>query len=216
MNKRTTLVLFAVLLAAFQLKAQTDSAKVVIPAFDDKYSHIVKQLESGQADIDYKDFRESFIESKQFVSGQRMIFDSLQKVMYTLMDANDYKAIIKVTKQMLSIDYTSMMAHKILRQAYKATGDTANARKYHDIEFGLLRSILHTGDRKTCGTGWHVIQIEEEYFILDMLGAKLQKQVLDNTDGLCDEMHVKTDDGKKVYYFEVSKVFEGYHKSGLK
>jgi hypothetical protein len=216
MNKRTTLVFVAVLFVIFQLKAQTDSAKVIIPPYDDKYSGFIKQLEAGQTDIDYKDFRESYIESQQFLNRHVMIFDSLQKLMYTLMDNKDYKGIVKVTKQMLSIDYTSMLAHKILRQTYKAMGDTVNAKKYHDIEFGLLRSILHTGDGKTCATGWHVIQIEEEYFILDMLGAKLKEQALDNTDGLCDEMHVKTDDGKKVYYFEITKVFEGYHKMGLK
>ena len=30
---------------------------------------------------------------------------------------------------MLSIDYTSMIAHKILRQTYKVIGDTTNAAK---------------------------------------------------------------------------------------
>jgi hypothetical protein len=117
---------------------------------------------------------------------------------------------------MLSIDYTDMEAHKILRQTYKILGDTVNAKKYHDIEFGLLNSIVKKGDGKTCETGWPVIQIAEEYFILDMLRAKLIKQSVDNTDGLCDKMEVQTAEGPKIYYFEISKVFGAYNKQGIR
>jgi hypothetical protein len=116
---------------------------------------------------------------------------------------------------MLSIDYTDMEAHKILHQTYKILEDMPNSKKYHDIEFGLLNSIIKKGDGKTCQTAWPVIQINEEYFILQMLGAKFQRQSVDNTGGLCDKMEVQTDEGKKTYYFEISKVFKGYNKQGI-
>ena len=135
--------------------------------------------------------------------------------MYVQMDKSNYDGITKATKAMLSIDYTSILAHKILRQTYKITGDTINYKKYYTIQFGLLKSITKNGDGKTCQTGWPVIQIEEEYFILDMLGAKLLKQSIDNSGGICDKMEVKEDGKKKTYYFETSKVFEGYKKLGL-
>ena len=215
---KTSLFTFTFLLTAFFSFGQTIS-EVSIPSFNDKYSEFVKQLESGQIDINYKDFRESFIESDQFkiASKKSTEFDSLKKEMYSLMTKKDYQGIIKVTKEMLSIDYTSMIAHKILRQTYKITGDTISASKYKTIQFGLLNSIVKNGDGKTCATAWPVIQIDEEYFILQMLGAALQKQSIDNTGGLCDKMEVKTEEGdKKTYYFETSKVFEGYKKLGLK
>ena len=215
---KTSLFTFTFLLTAFFSFGQTIS-EVSIPSFNDKYSEFVKQLESGQIDINYKDFRESFIESDQFkiASKRSTEFDSLKKEMYSLMTKKDYQGIIKVTKEMLSIDYTSMIAHKILRQTYKITGDTISASKYKTIQFGLLNSIVKNGDGKTCATAWPVIQIDEEYFILQMLGAALQKQSIDNTGGLCDKMEVKTEEGdKKTYYFETSKVFEGYKKLGLK
>ena len=215
---KTSLFTFTFLLTAFFSFGQTNS-EVSIPSFNDKYSEFVKQLESGQIDINYKDFRESFIESDQFkiASKKSTEFDSLKKEMYSLMTKKDYQGIIKVTKEMLSIDYTSMIAHKILRQTYKITGDTISASKYKTIQFGLLNSIVKNGDGKTCATAWPVIQIDEEYFILQMLGAALQKQSIDNTGGLCDKMDVQTEEGdKKTYYFETSKVFEGYKKLGLK
>jgi hypothetical protein len=116
---------------------------------------------------------------------------------------------------MLSIDYTSLFAHKYLQQTYKIIGDTTNSKKYHDIEFGLLYSITESGDGETCKTSWKVIQIEEEYFILNMLGVDLQKQSIDNSDkiNICDKMEVKTEEGEnKAYYFGVNKLFEKYSK----
>jgi hypothetical protein len=195
------------------------SHDVIVPTFGDNYSAFIKKLEAGQTDINYKEFRESFIESEQFkiASKKSKEFDSLKKEMYSLMTKKSYQEIIGVTKKMLSIDYTSMIAHKILRQTYNIIGDTANAAKYKTIQFGLLNSIVKNGDGKSCGTAWPVIQIEEEYFILQMVGASLLKQSTDYTGGVCDKMEVKTEEGdKKTYYFEISKVFEGYKKLGLK
>ena len=39
---------------------------VVVPSYGDKYSKFVKQLEAGDTNVDYKAFRESFLESEQF------------------------------------------------------------------------------------------------------------------------------------------------------
>ncbi|MFN8115235.1 MAG: DUF4919 domain-containing protein [Bacteroidia bacterium] len=188
--------------------------QVVVPTFNDKYCDYVKKLEEGNTEIDYQDFRFSFIESEQFkVSNKKSDeFDKLKKEMYAQMKKSNYQEIIKITKEMLSIDYTSMIAHKILRQTYKIVGDTINAAKYKTIQFGLLNSIVKNGDGKTCETAWPVIKIEEEYFILDMIDARLKQQSIDNNGGLCDKMDVKVDNDEKTYYFETSKVFEGYRK----
>ena len=183
--------------------------KVEIPNFNDRYSEYVKQLENGKTDIDYVDFRHSFLDSKQF-SKKSTNYSDLKKQVYTEIKNKNYKEIIRLTKAMLSIDYTSMFAHKYLQQTFKILGDTINKNKYHDIEFGLLNSITKSGDGKTCETGWHVTQIEEEYFILNMIGANLQMQSISSSKkNTCDKMDVKTEEGEvKTYYFEANKVFE--------
>jgi len=211
--KKSTLLILTFILTSICSFGQT-TPQVIIPNFNDKFCDYIKKLEAGQTDIDYQDFRFSFIESEQFKIANKKSteYDSLKKEMYVQMDKSNYQEIIKITKQMLSIDYTSMIAHKILRQTYKIAADTINAAKYKTIQFGLLNSIVKKGDGKTCETAWPVIQIEEEYFILEMVGAKLKKQSIDNDGGLCDKMEVKVDGKKKTYYFETSKVFEGYKK----
>jgi hypothetical protein len=129
------------------------------------------------------------------------------------MEKRNSQSIIKITKQILSVDYTNLMAHKILRQTYKIIGDTANAQKYKTIQFGLLNSVVQAGDGKTCATGWPVIQIEEEYFILKMLDATLIKQSVENLrNNVCDKMEVLVDGETKIYYFDVSRVFASHIK----
>ena len=213
---KVVLSCLAVLVLSRRACAQ-NSSRVAVPHYDDKYSKFVKQLEAGQTNINYKEFRESLLESEQFmaVDKQKPDLGTLRKTMHELMQKSKNAEVIDVTKKMLSIDYTDMEAHKILQQTYKILGNTANRNKYHDIEFGLLNSIVKKGDGKTCQTAWQVIQITEEYFILDMIGTKVLKQSVDNTGGLCDKMEVQTDAGNKTYYFDVSKVFEGYKKRGI-
>ena len=117
------------------------NTEIKVPEFDDNYSKTVQILENGKTDIDYKSFRENFIESKQFkiASEKRTEFRELTKEMYRQMSESKYDSIIATTKKMLSIDYTSMKAHKALRQTYKIVGDTINAKKYKTIQFGLLK-----------------------------------------------------------------------------
>jgi len=58
-------------------------------------------------------------------------------------------------------------------------------------------------------SGWHVTQIEEEYFNLNMIGAQLKTQSISSGGkNACDKMLVKTEDGDATYYFEANKVFE--------
>ena len=207
------LTVFLILKAVY---AFGQDIEVTIPNFNDKYSNYVKQLESGETDIDYADFRNSFLESKQFSNKHRQVYDSLKKEVYNKIKDKNYNEVINLTKAMLSIDYTSMFAHMYLQKTYNILGDTLNRNKYHDIEFGLINSIVKSGDGETCATGWHVTQIEEEYFIINVvLGADFQNQSISNGGkNACDKMVVKTDEGQaKTYYFEANKVFEMEQKA---
>lgn len=192
---------------AFSLFGQSE---VVIPDLGDQYSEYVKGLESNNVDINYQDFRFSFIKSKQFgiASKEAKEISRLKSEMEEQMNTLNYEGIISRAKQILSIDYTNMMAHKILSQTYDMMDDVVNAEKYEAIQMGLLKSIIQNGDGKSCATGWPVVQVSEEYFILDMLGVELKRQSIISRDGLCDKMEV-TDDGKSVvYYFDIHKIFE--------
>ena len=216
MKKSTFIILTMFMTVSMSLFGQS-SSEIVVPPFQDTFSDYIKKLEAGETNIDYQDFRFSFLKSEQFTIAQSKLkeFDSLKRQMYVQMNAANHQEVIQITKKLLSIDYTDMKAHKILRQTYKIIGDTANAAKYKTIQFGLMNSILQKGDGRSCETAWPVIQVEEEYFILEMVGAKLNGQTLVEDGGICDKMEFKAEGKNKTYFFEVSKVFEGYKKLGL-
>ncbi len=216
MKKSTFIILTMFITVSMSLFGQSNS-EIVVPPFQDTFSDYIKKLEAGETNIDYQDFRFSFLKSEQFTIAQSKLkeFDSLKRQMYVQMNAANHQEVIQITKKLLSIDYTDMKAHKILRQTYKIIGDTANAAKYKTIQFGLMNSILQKGDGRSCETAWPVIQVEEEYFILEMVGAKLMEQTLVEDGGICDKMEFKAEGKNKTYFFEVSKVFEGYKKLGL-
>ena len=202
----------SIFLFNFTIMIGQTETEIKIPEFEDDYSKTVQILENGKTNIDYKLFRESFLESKQFkiASEKSSEFRALKKEMYRQMSESKHDSIINTTKKMLSINYTSMIAHKILRQTYKIVGDSIKAEKYKTIQFGLLKSIVNNGDGKSCETGWPVILVSEEYFILEMLGVELKKQNLDYDGGICDRMEVTDENGeKKVYFFKISNVFKG-------
>jgi hypothetical protein len=215
MNINKIRILTTVFFLSFAFTSFAQTTDVIIPGFNDKYVEFVKQLEQGNTKIDYVEFRNSFLDSKQFnvKSKRKPEYDSLQKEIYIAIKKKDYQQVIKVTKAMLSIDYTSMLAHKYLQQTYRIMGDTANKNKYRDIEFGLLHSIIDNGDGGTCETAFPVIQVEEEYFVLDMLDADFKKQSIDKSaNHICDKMEVKIQNGDEIFYFNVSKIFEKYQK----
>jgi len=169
------------------------------------YSTFLEELENDNLEIDYRQFRISYIYSDQFKEKGASNYAELKKDVYKYIRKKKYGKVIDVCQKMLEIDYTSMFAHKYIQQTAKILEDTVLYKKHHHIEFGLLKSIVHNGDGKSCKTSWEVTQIEEEYFILSMIGAELNTQTL---EGLCDRMDVTQDNDKKTYYFGVYYVFE--------
>ena len=76
------------------------------------------------------------------------------------------------------------------------------------MEFGLLNSIMASGDGKTCDTGWEVVAIGEEYFIIGMMGDTPSEQsLIQGKNGTCDLLHVRDENGKfQDYYFRIDAV----------
>jgi hypothetical protein len=112
------------------------------------------------------------------------------------------------------MDYTCMMAHQFLRQTYNYVHDSTREAKHKAIQYGLLRSMLSTGDGLSCGTAWEVFQTEEEYSILAMIGTQsIEHEIVDTPKGICDKITVETKEGKqKVYFFRIVKLISTERK----
>ena len=178
---------------------------------NDKYLDYIRQIESGYMNIDFQKFRESFIDSPKFLIAFRRQneIDSLANKMFYYASNSNFQQTIKSANQILEIDYTNMMAHKILGQAYEALGKVSDAEVQRTILSGLLNSIIKNGNGRACETAWPVIQVTEEGFIMQMLGAKIKNIEVGNKEGKCDKFEAEVDKDSSMYYFETSNILKG-------
>ncbi len=207
-------IIICLLIRGLCCSAQTSN--IAIPKFNDKYSQTVAKLESGNTDIDYREFRFSFLESKQYDYAQESfkLFDSLKKELFNQVEKRNSSKVVSISETLLSIDYTYLWAQKYLYQTYRIIGDSVNMKKYKRIELGLLTSICEGGNGHSCEACWEASQVYEEYFILDMLNAKRIKQTIAQCTGhICDNLEVKAEDGTiKNYFFEITKMLTNTQK----
>ena len=170
-----------------------------------EYATYLKELDHNNIDIDYRQFRISYIYSQQFKKKESSDYKNLKKKVNEYIKKNKDIEVIDACQKMLAIDYTSMFAHKHLQNAAKSIGCSVLYKKHHDIEFRLLKSIIHNSDGASCDTSWEVVQLEEQFFILDMLEVKLKKHEIDEQ---CNKVEIKDGDETETYYFDVYYVYE--------
>lgn len=73
--------------------------------------------------------------------------------------------------------------------------------RYRNQYYGLLASIVNSGDGKSPATAFKVISVDEEYALLNYMGADRKKQSL---QGVCDAMDVEIEGKALTIYFDVS------------
>jgi hypothetical protein len=194
--------------------AEPPAPAPLVPADTDAYADFVRRAEAGATDIDYRAMRLAWVESAAFLRVKREAVDDLRGTMHAATaPGGDPARVRDAALAILRIVYVDLDAQKALRQACHLLGDEACATKYHDIELGLLKSIIATGDGKACATAWEVVSIDEEYFILGMVGFELRAQAGPGKDGFCDTMTGTDENGEpRTYYFDVRPVFRGYER----
>jgi hypothetical protein len=173
------------------------------------YENLVSKAEGGDETIDFRALRFAYIESAAYKRARSdNALRELQERLSIAAKAGAHEQVRSIALQILSIEYINLYGHKFLRQSCAKLNDDGCEKRHHHIEFGLLRSITSSGDGKSCDTAWEVVSLEEEYFILNMLGMKPYQQALINSSKhRCDEMRVTDKNGsEKIYYFNVDAV----------
>jgi hypothetical protein len=191
--------------------ALSDTARIQLPADGDEFSKLVARAEAHDETVDFRALRIAWLgsEAKKRAGKKHQELSDLNQEMFAAMQAGKADTLQAKAEAILSIDYTDLMAHKLLRQSCKLLNDGACAELHHFVEFGLLNSIVHSGDGKSCATGLEVVQISEEYFYLNMLDVRLKQQSLVSGGGhTCDAMDVIDENGaEKTYFFRIDLFF---------
>jgi len=183
-----------------------NAVKTNIPNFDDSYDKSVTAIKAGVLNIDYKKFRENFVKSGQYKTAykSRTTMSSLTRQLFENRFHSRHDSIISVSKEILDLDYTNVAIHKVLEDTYTILNDTENAKKHSAIREGLLKSITDNGDGKSFDTAWSIVNVSEQYFILDALNCTVVNQELIKANGTYYETTVTENGTQKTYYFNAT------------
>jgi hypothetical protein len=195
--------------AAVSGDAAVSSAEIVLPNDGDAYSSLVARAAASDRSVDFHALRQAWLQSKAHKGGLADEI-ALEDGLFSAIHGGDDLRIRDAAAKLLSADYTNMLAHAALHEACSRLHDTACAEQHHFVEDGLLNSITASGDGKTCKTGWEVVAIREEYFLLRTMGDTPGIQALVNdADSACDLLNVTGPDGKpSAYYFRIDAVLK--------
>lgn len=147
----------------------------------------------------FQSVRDSFAKSKSF-SGTWVASTQREALLKTYSEENP-QTFIQGAKAWLDKCPVDAKVHLMLANLLIRTGDYQGGVYHRSMFYGLLWSILASGDGKTPQTAFHVIATDEEYTVLNFMGAKLKKQSL---QGENDVMEVEIDGKASVMYFDVS------------
>lgn len=92
--------------------------------------------------------------------------------------------------------------HLARASALSEAGDSAAAAHHRFMFYGLLESILASGDGRSRATAYRVISVDEEYTLINFLGAAVTKQRL---EGTVDVVDLTLKGTPLTLYFDVSR-----------
>jgi hypothetical protein len=126
-----------------------------------------------------------------------------------------YDDVILYGEKIVKGHFVNSRAHMTLDMSYEKIGEQEKASFYYLIAYGLVQSILASGNGKSPETAYQVIAVLEEYVITDVLGYKVEEQTLIDHEGSSydrlDVVKIKTNE-KATLYFNVDIPMELYEK----
>jgi hypothetical protein len=180
---------------------------ITLPSDGDDYSKLVAEAVAHDPSMDFRALRFAWLKSA--ARKRAGDTDDLRKALFAAVKAGDDQGVRDAAEKLVSAQYTDLYGQKFLRQACEKLHDDVCAQQGHYVEFGLLNSITHSGDGKTCPTGWEVAEVKEEYFVLAMLGMTPSMQSLIGGAPSCDRMDVHDQQGQtQTFYFRIDAVLE--------
>lgn len=172
------------------------------------YYSLFEKVKNFDKSVDFKTFRLLYAETSDYNP-----YDGdyePRKAMYEAMKEKEHEKALKYARSILDKNYVDIDAHLICKSAYQKMNNSERYNFHQFVENGLINSILSSGDGKSPETAYLVINVKEEYAILNFLGFKLKRQSLRELNGHSyDEMEVINEETGEtsVLYFNVDIPF---------
>lgn len=131
--------------------------------------------------------------------------DETRKAIRTAFGEKDYKKVVALSNEWLAKCPVDANTHLIHASAASRLGDMKDYVQHTYFAYGLMQSILQSGDGQTPETAYQVISVEEEYTVIGDFGAEVVGQSLIEGEKPCDKMDCKRRSGATfTVYFDVT------------
>ncbi|MGN6569139.1 MAG: DUF4919 domain-containing protein, partial [Flavipsychrobacter sp.] len=125
----------------------------------------------------------------------------------------DWAAVLAADTMYLKERPFELKKLNIAFMAYKKLGDSAMANIYLDKVRKVAYAILSSGDGQSEATALHVLEISDEYSLINMLGYEFGG-TQELTQAHCDFLSLKDNpENIKGLYFDVKQIFKEYERT---
>jgi hypothetical protein len=117
--------------------------------------------------------------------------------------AKDYKKVFELSEQWLAKCLVDADIHMLRSGAATELGDIRSYVHHYYYAFGLMQSVMQSGDGLTPQPAFKVISVAEEYSVLREFRAQVTRQTL--IEDVIDKMECKyPNDQTVILYFNAS------------
>ena len=180
----------------------------------DEFRNIVAKLKAGDTKVDFKALRMASPDSKADDAGARGDRDAYAKAVAAY-NAKKFDAALSNAEKALKTGYLDINTHLLLAVAHQEKGNKDKFDFHKAVYLGLINSILDGADGKSAKTAYVVIEVAEEYAVLDALGLERGSQGLRTEGGHTYDVLTATDPKTKQtkdVWFNIDIVWKGYDK----
>jgi hypothetical protein len=146
-----------------------------------EYGALLAKVKGGDLSIDFQKLRFSYMESPEYKKAKDTSGED--RLMWKAFNADDYKEAIKNADAVLASEFVNLDAHFVASASYDKLGDAKQSDFHRAVFVGLIKSITDLGDGKSTKTAYVVINVHEEYVVLNVLGLRRGNQALVAEDG---------------------------------
>lgn len=183
------------------------------------YPHLLAKYEHNDTTLSLREYRMLyygfFFDKKYDQQFNEQTTDDKLKALLDKEDMGkqDWVAVLKIDTQYLKQRPFELKKLNIAFMAYRKLGDSAMANIYLDKVRKIAYAILSSGDGQSETTALHVLQISDEYSLINMLGYEFGG-TQELTTSQCDFLSLKENpENIKGLYFDVKQIFKGYERA---
>ena len=145
------------------------------------YYSLLDSIKNGKSE-DFFTLRMAYTKTKIYDPYDNKI-DGLRKQIRLNIKEKNFNKALEIAKEILEKRYIDIKTHLYCSDIYKQLGDSVKLNYHNGIYNGLLSSIYFSGDGKSPKTAFIVIEISEEYDLLNWLNLTQSEQYLTIKDG---------------------------------